>query len=378
MCGFSEGKPTHDIKFMGSNSFGTLFRVTTWGESHGPAIGCVIDGCPAGLALTEMDIQKKLDLRIPGRSYQVSERQEKDRVAILSGVFEGKTTGAPIALHIQNTDANTAAYESCKEVLRPGHANFTYLAKYGIFDYRGGGRASARETACRVAAGAVAEKLLSLAGVRIISYLKAVGEYSINPNIEDIDVFEAAICASPLFCPEKEAEEQMKTRIQAVKQEGDSIGGVVECLVLHLPAGLGDPVYEKLEAKLAAAMMSLPASKGFEIGDGYGAAVKKGSTHNDLFCIEKEKVCVHTNHAGGLLGGITTGAPLVLRTHFKPASSIQKTQPTVDIHGNPTAFCLGEMSRHDPCVAVRAVPVCAAMCGLVCADAWLMGKIAKL
>lgn len=353
---------------MASNSFGKHFRMTTWGESHGPAIGCVIDGCPAGLSITEQEIQQSLDLRRPGRCAHVSPRQERDSVQILSGVFEGKTTGAPISLVIKNEDADSSKYEAIKELLRPGHANFTYLAKYGHFDHRGGGRASARETACRVAAGAIAEKLLQMQGIQIVAYLKALGKEEIASVIQEPSHLMNAISASEIFCPSVLDEARMIEVLNAVKAQGDSVGGVVECIAFNVPPGLGDPIYEKIEAKLASAMMSLPASKAFEMGDGVAASKMLGSEHNDSFISANKQIRCATNHAGGTLGGITTGEPLVMRIHFKPASSIQKPQQTVDMQGNPQVFTLPQGSRHDPSVVIRAVPVCKAMCALVLAD----------
>lgn len=354
---------------MASNSFGTLFRVTTWGESHGPAIGCVIDGCPAGIFLSEEEIQKRLDERRPGFSPYTSPRKEKDRVQILSGVFEGKTTGAPISLFIANHDQDSSQYESLKNVLRPGHANFTYLEKYGVFDFRGGGRASARETACRVAAGAVAEKILEPLGIQVIAYLKGCGEYVSAQK----DLSADTKVLPSLFCLEED-ETPIKTILDTTLAEGDSVGGVVECIAFSVPKGLGDPIYEKIEAKLALYLMSLPASKAIEFGTGVEASKMKGSEHNDQFCIQDGAISMRTNNSGGILGGITTGLPLIFRTHFKPTSSIKKTQETVHLSGVETEFRYPENSRHDPCVAIRAVPVCKTMCWLALVDAFLMNR----
>lgn len=334
---------------MASNTFGTIFKITTWGESHGRAIGVVIDGCPAGLEVDESEINLALSLRAPGKNPYVSARNEEDKVEILSGIFEGKTTGAPISLLIPNKDADSSAYEPIKDLLRPGHANYTYLEKYGIFDYRGGGRASGRETACRVAAGAIAKKFLASFGIEVSAYLKQVGQ---------------AVTKS-----------EMLALIEQAKAEGDSYGGLVEFIVTSVPVGLGDPVYEKLEAKLASALMGLPATKGFEIGSGFGAVSMKGSEHNDLF-ISPGKTA--TNHSGGVLGGITTGMNVVGRVAFKPTSSIKKQQETLTISGEKAIFSLPAHSRHDPCVAVRAVPVVEAMVALVIADAVLLNRCAKL
>lgn len=349
---------------MGSNSFGQIFRITTWGESHGKAIGVVIDGCPAGLELTESDINAELALRAPGKNPYTSPRQEKDEVQILSGLFEGRTTGAPISLLIPNRDADSSKYEPIKHLIRPGHANETYLSKYGLFDYRGGGRASARETACRVAAGAVAKKFLQLKGIQVTAYIKSIG--SITAEIANAN--RESVYASELYCPDTHATAQMMLEIKRVKEAGDSLGGIVEFAIHNAPKGLGDPVYAKLEALLASAMMSLPASKAFEIGSGFSAATKMGSEHNER----------HANHAGGILGGISTGETIQGRVAFKPTSSIAQPQATQDLEGNPATFQLPEGSRHDPCVAIRAVPVVEAMCALVMADALLMDRCARI
>jgi len=303
------------------NSFGQIFRITTWGESHGKAIGVVIDGCPPGLEISEEEINLELAKRAPGKQPHTSPRKESDRAEILSGVFEGKTTGTPISIIIPNRDADSSKYEPIKHLVRPGHANYTYLKKYGIFDYRGGGRASARETACRVAAGAIAKKFLSQFGVHVEASLLERGEI----------------------------------------EEGDSAGGVIEGRVEGVPVGLGEPVYQKMEAVLAQAMLSLPASKGFEIGEGFGAAKMRGSDHNQ-------------RPTGGTLGGITDGEPLVFRVAFKPTSSIAKPQETKTLTGEKAVLTLPKGSRHDPCVAIRAVTVVESMSALVLADAILMNR----
>lgn len=354
---------------MASNAFGRVFRITTWGESHGKAIGVVIDGCPAGIEIDESDINRQLALRAPGKRTHTSARREPDHAEILSGVFEGKTTGTPISILIPNVDSDSSAYEPIKNLLRPGHANFTYLKKYGVFDYRGGGRASARETACRVAAGAVAKKFLCQYGIVPLAYIKEIAGVQAHIDFEQLKTAPQLIQESPLFCPDVEATHRMVKKIEAAHQ--DSVGGIVELFVEGLPAGLGDPVYQKFEAVLAAAMMSIPASKGFEIGSGFEAARMRGTEHNDTYICEGEEVLVKTNHAGGTLGGITTGMPLIVRVAFKPTSSIQKPQETVDVEGHPAILKLPAGSRHDPCVAIRAVPVVEAMAALVIADAIL-------
>lgn len=360
---------------MASNSFGTIFKITTWGESHGKAIGVVIDGCPAGLEIDVSEINAALASRAPGKSPYTTPRTEEDKAEILSGVFEGKTTGAPISILIANKDADSSKYEPIKELLRPGHANYTYLEKYGIFDYRGGGRASARETAARVAAGAVAKKLLNYYGISVVAYIKQIGPIEAAIDGENIA---ARTYASPLFCPDPIAEREMAALIDQAKTEGDSLGGLVEFMALSLPPGLGDPVYQKLEAVLAYAMMSLPATKGFEIGSGMRAAAMRGSEHNDLFVLEEGKVKTATNYAGGTLGGISTGMPLVGRVAFKPTSSIMKPQETLSTSKEQASFELPAGSRHDPCVAIRAVPIVEAMAALVIADALLLNRCAKL
>lgn len=362
---------------MAANSFGSIFKITTWGESHGKAIGVVIDGCPAGVFFSEDEINQELLWRAPGKTSLTSPRQELDRAEILSGVFEGKTTGAPISIIIWNQDAKISSYEPIKNLLRPGHANYTYLQKYGCFDYRGGGRSSARETACRVAAGALAKKILSDYNVNVLAYLQSVGSVRGNFGLSDVSYasdFHNRIRQSPVFCPCESTATEMMTVIEEAKQEGNSIGGVVECIAFNVPVGWGDPIYEKLDANLAKAMLSLPASKGFEIGSGLSAATMKGSQHNDQFYIEDTTIQTATNHAGGVLGGISTGMPVVIRVAFKPTSSIQHEQQTIDLQRNKQLFKLPEGSRHDPCVAIRAVPVVEAMFALVLVDAMLMNR----
>lgn len=358
---------------MASNFFGQIFRITTFGESHGKCIGVVIDGCPAGLALTEEEIDRELFLRKGGRPH-TTPRKEPDTCEILSGIFEGKTTGAPIAIVIWNREADSSKYEPIKDLLRPGHANYTYLEKYGLFDYRGGGRASARETAARVAAGAVAKKLLGHYGIDLCAFVAEIGGLAIGklpPNLKE------KVHQSPIFCPDEKAAVQMMQKLEEV--QGDSLGGILQCVVTNLPAGLGDPIYQKLEANLASAMLSLPATKGFEIGAGFASARMRGSEHNDTFGLDEEnEVTTRTNFAGGTLGGISTGLPLTFRVAFKPTSSIQKPQETVTLNKEKALFQLPPGSRHDPCVAIRAVPVVEAMAALVLADALLLNRSAKL
>ena len=363
---------------MASNYFGELFRMTTWGESHGKAIGVVIDGCPAGVVLSIDDINQALSIRTPGRSKFTSPRKEPDCAELYSGVFEGKTTGAPISIIIFNQDVDSSHYEPIKDLMRPGHANFAYLKKYGVFDHRGGGRASARETALRVAAGAVAKKLLNHTGIKIQAYIAQLGGIEIEKQLSITNTDrENFLKSSTIFCPDPVAESQMIEKIKLAKNNGDSLGGVVEISIENTPVGLGEPIYQKLEAKLASAMMSLPASKGFEIGEGFKSAVMQGSEHNDMF-ITNQSQPMATNHAGGTLAGISTGMPIVARVAFKPTSSIKKSQKTIDKDGNTVEFKLPDGARHDPCVAIRAVPVVEAMAMLVIADLWLMSRNASV
>lgn len=363
---------------MASNSFGNIFKITTWGESHGRAIGVVIDGCPAGLEIDENEINTALAYRAPGKNLYTSPRRETDKAEILSGVFEGKTTGAPICILIQNTDADSTKYEPIKDLLRPGHANYTYLEKYGTFDYRGGGRSSARETACRVAAGSIAKKILERNGIQLMAYVKQIGTVEATIQTDDFELLRNSIYQSPLFCPDKEATSSMTALIEKAQMEGDSLGGIVEFIAFSVPPGLGDPIYEKLEANLAYAMMSLPATKGFEIGSGFQSISMRGSEHNDLFVRQSDKVQTQTNHAGGILGGISTGMPIIGRVAFKPTSSIMKPQETLTIEREKASFNLPTGSRHDPCVVIRAVPIVEAMAALVLVDALLLNRCVKL
>ncbi len=335
-------------------------------------IGVVIDGCPSGIAISENEIREALYHRSPGRSPFTSAREEEDRAEIISGVFEGVTTGAPLCILIPNKDAKTEQYAEIKNLYRPGHANFTYLQKYGIFDYRGGGRASARETAARVAAGVVAKKMLAHYHIECLAYIDQIGSIQV-PETDRLDIGELRIktYASPIFCPCLASQQVMMDKINLIKEQKDSIGGIVAGFAI-LPPGLGDPVYGKLEASLASAMLSIPASKGFEIGMGFAAARMLGSEHNDAFTVENGNVYTKTNFSGGTLGGISTGSPLYFRVAFKPTSSIKKEQHTVSLTGEKAVFQIPDSGRHDPCVAIRAVPVVEAMTALVLADAVLM------
>lgn len=363
---------------MAANAFGNIFRITTFGESHGKAIGVVIDGCPAGLEISEEEVNGDLALRAPGKSPYTTPRKESDFGEILSGIFEGKTTGAPICILIRNKDQDSSKYTPIKDLLRPGHANYTYIQKYGIFDYRGGGRSSARETACRVAAGAVAKKILKHYKISVAAYIKQIGPIAADIRFANIQDLREATYNDPLFCPDPKASAAMVECLQKAMDEGDSLGGVIEFIAMSLPPGLGDPVYEKLEANLALAMMSLPATKGFEMGSGFKAASMKGSEHNDLFVMEEGHVETKTNFAGGTLGGISTGMPLVGRVAFKPTSSIKKKQETVNLEGENKIFELPEGSRHDPCVTIRAVPIVEAMAAITLVDALLYNRCVRL
>ncbi|MBN1442820.1 MAG: chorismate synthase [Planctomycetes bacterium] len=356
---------------MGS-ILGTLFRISTWGESHGPAVGVTVDGCPPGIEIAPGEIQAELDRRKPGQSSLSSSRREADRVEILSGVFEGVTTGTPIALMVRNADARPEAYDHLRDLYRPSHADYTYRAKYGIRDWRGGGRASARETVARVAAGAIARKLLrETEGVELIAYVRRVQE--IEANVDARSVTREIVDRSPVRCPDEKAAERMMQRIQEVKQRGDSVGGVVEMVGRGVPAGLGDPVFDRIEADLAKAMLSLPATKGFEIGSGFGGTLLTGSQHNDAFYRDETgRVRTRTNRSGGVQGGITNGEDIVLRVAFKPTATVFVPQETVTVQGEPTE--LKAKGRHDPCVLPRAVPIVEAMAALVIADHWLLQR----
>jgi len=364
---------------MASNTFGQVFRVTTWGESHGKALGVVIDGCPVGVLINETLINEELLWRAPGKRLYTSPRKEPDQVEILSGVFEGQSTGAPISLIIWNRDVQSQSYQAIQDLLRPGHAQYTYLKKYGHFDPRGGGRASARETVCRVAAGAIAKKILSDINVHVVAYLTGVGEVQSKSLLSDAiakgPAWQMQVRQSEIFCPDEQVTHQMRAALQQAEAGQDSLGGLIEAIAFNVPVGWGEPVYEKLEANLAKAMLSIPASKGFEIGSGFSAAMMKGSQHNDLFVKDKENIQFKTNHAGGTLGGISNGQPIVIRVPFKPTSSIGKEQVTLNQAGDEKVLKWSADARHDPCLAIRAVPVVEAMFALVLVDAWLMNQI---
>ena len=342
------------------NSFGTLFRATTWGESHGPAIGCVVDGVPPQIPLTEADIQHWLDKRKPGQSRFTTQRREPDTVRILSGVFEGKTTGTPISLLIENEDQRSKDYDDIKDKFRPGHADYTYWTKYGIRDYRGGGRASARETAMRVAAGAIARKVLG--GVTIRGALIQIGPHRIDRARWDWDAIED----NPFWCPDRQAAQQWEGYLDGVRKAGSSAGAVIEVIASGVPAGLGAPIYGKLDADIAGALMGINAVKGVEIGAGFGAAELSGEENADEMRMQGGKVAFLSNQAGGILGGISTGQDIVARFAVKPTSSILAPRRTVTTTGVETE--IATKGRHDPCVGIRAVPVGEAMIACVLAD----------
>jgi len=357
---------------MSGNSFGEVFKITTCGESHGGAIGVIIDGCPAGLDITVNDIQQELDRRKPGQSGITTARKEQDIIHILSGVFANKTTGTPILLLAYNSDMRPEDYAELKDVYRPSHADFTYLAKYGRRDFRGSGRASARETLARVAAGAIAKKYLKQnVNIEILSYVEQVENISSEVNHQTVT--QEMIESNIVRCPDQLAANKMIKLIESVKNDGDSVGGIIKGVIRNVPAGLGEPVFDKLSADLAKAMLSINAVKGFEIGSGFNCATMRGSQHNDPFIMRAGKVCTETNHAGGILGGISTGEEIYFRVAFKPVATINKQQKTVDINGQ--SIDLTVAGRHDPCVLPRAVPIVDAMAALVMADHLLRQKI---
>ena len=357
---------------MAGSTFGKLYRVTTWGESHGRGIGCVIDGCPAGLSLKEEDIQVLLDRRRPGQSRYSTKRQEPDQVEIWSGTFEGRTTGTPISLIIRNQDQRSRDYSKISGIYRPGHADITFDQKYGFRDYRGGGRSSGRETAARVAGGAVAEKVLQSLGIEFLSYSRKIGPVSISMERFDRE----HLSLSPLCMPDSLAEKEATELLEESMRRGDSLGGVVECVVTNLPAGIGEPVFDKLDARLGQALFSIGAVKGVEIGDGFSAAESTGSCNNDQWERRDGKILKKTNHAGGVLGGMSDGSALTVRAAFKPTPSISQKQSSLGVDGD-----LHEIEipgRHDPIIVPRAVVVLEAMTAMVLLDLLLEGMGARM
>ncbi|SDU19826.1 chorismate synthase [Verrucomicrobium sp. GAS474] len=358
------------------NTFGHLFRITTWGESHGGGVGVVVDGCPPLLPLDEAAIQVDLDRRRPGQSKIVTPRKEADTCRILSGVFEGKTTGTPISILVPNEDQRPDAYREMETLYRPSHADYTYQAKYGIRDWRGGGRTSARETIGRVAGGVVANQLLKRVapGIGIVAYVSRI--HDLDAGVDPLAVRYDDVEGNIVRWPTAEGAERAISKIEEARKDGDSLGGIVTCVVRGLPPGLGEPVFDRLEAELARAMMSLPATKGFEIGSGFGAALMKGSEHNDPFYTEAGRVRTRTNHSGGIQGGISNGEEIVMRIAFKPTATLSRAQETVSTTGE--AATLKARGRHDPCVLPRAVPIVEAMTRLVLADHWLRQRAITL
>lgn len=359
---------------MAGNTIGLLFRVTTFGESHGAAIGAVVDGCPAGLEWDLRFIQMELDRRRPGQSALVTQRKETDLVEVLSGIFEGKTTGAPIALLIRNEDARPKDYAHIADTYRPSHADFTYQQKYGLRDYRGGGRSSARETAARVAAGAVAKLFLMKQGISVQAYVSSIGEVVMEQSYMELDL--SMTENNPVRCPDPVVAEQMEALVRQVRKEGDSVGGTITCVVKGCPAGLGEPVFDRLHADLGKAILSINACKGFEIGSGFGGSAMRGSAHNDLFFVENDHIRTRTNHSGGIQGGISNGMDIYFRAAFKPVATIVREQDSVNEAGEPVK--VEGKGRHDPCVVPRAVPIVEAMAALVLADHCLRNRTALL
>ena len=357
---------------MAGSSFGSIFQITTWGESHGAALGVVVDGCPAGLTLDSHDIQIYLDRRKPGQTKIATPRKEDDAVEILSGIFEGRTTGTPISMLVRNTSQHSADYGEIANCYRPGHADYTFDAKYGFRDYRGGGRSSGRETIGRVAAGAIAAKLLREFGIELTCYTKSIGPISVDMNKFD----RQSILTTPTCMPDTEASAKAETYLSDCMRNYDSVGGVIECVIEGVPAGLGDPVFEKLDANLSKAVMSIGAVKAVEIGDGIEVATRHGSENNDDFRIQDDKITKITNHAGGILGGISDGTQIILRAYVKPTPSIFSPQQTVNKQGENTELRI--KGRHDPIIVPRAVVVVESMAAITIADALLINASAKL
>lgn len=353
---------------MAGNTFGNVFKLTTFGESHGLAIGGIIDGCPPNIDLNIQAIQNELDRRKPGQSDIVTQRKESDTVKFLSGIFEGKTTGTPIGFVIENSNQKSADYNHIKDVYRPSHADYVYQKKYGIRDYRGGGRSSARETACRVIAGAIAKQVLG--NVSIQAFTSSVGDIFINKPYQDLDLF--TVDDNPVRCPDGETAQKMIAEIKRIRKEGDTIGGTVTCVVKNVPVGLGEPVFDKLHAELGKAMLSINAVKGFEYGSGFCGAKMKGSEHNDLF---NPDGTTKSNLSGGIQGGISNGMDIYFRVAFKPVATIMLHQETIDKDGNIVE--MQGKGRHDPCVVPRAVPIVESMAAMVLADYYLMNKMYK-
>lgn len=356
------------------NSFGHLFKLTTFGESHGAAIGGVIEGCPAGLAIDLAFVQAELRRRRPGQSHLTTPRKEDDEVEFLSGIFEGKTLGTPIGFLIRNNDQHPTDYAHLKDAYRPSHADFTYEQKYGLRDYRGGGRSSARETACRVVAGAIAKLLLKPYGITIQAFVKQVGSVKLEQDFDTLDLSKTE--TSLVRCPHQETADNMLAAIEQAKAAGDTLGGLIQCVAQQVPVGLGEPVFDKLHAVLAHAMLSINATKGFEIGSGFAGVTQNGSTLNDVFTGESGKITTRSNHSGGVQGGISNGMPIYFNVAFKPVATLMQAQTTVDRSGNE--IVLEGKGRHDPCVLPRAVPIVESMTALVLADMVLLARSNKM
>ncbi len=354
---------------MAGNSFGNIFKLTTFGESHGVAIGGVIDGCPAGVELDMEEIQKEMDRRKPGQSAIVTQRKEPDTVEFYSGIFEGITTGVPIGFRIKNANQKSKDYSHIKDSFRPSHADYTYDQKYGIRDYRGGGRSSARETASRVVAGAIAKQVLS--GIKISAYVSAVGDIRLDKSHTELDL--SLTESNIVRCPDTAKATEMEQYIKQIRKEGDTVGGIVSCVISGVPVGLGEPVFDRLHAELGKAMLSINAVKGFEYGSGFAGAVLKGSQHNDLF---NQDGSTKTNMSGGIQGGISNGMDIYFNVAFKPVATIMQDQDTIDKEGNIVK--MQGKGRHDPCVVPRAVPIVEAMAALVIADYWLLNRSSKV
>ncbi|MCF4101608.1 chorismate synthase [Gillisia sp. M10.2A] len=354
---------------MAGNTFGTVFKLTTFGESHGVAIGGVIDGCPAGISLDLDKIQEELDKRRPGQSAIVTQRKEPDTVEFLSGIFEGKTTGTPIGFTIKNANQKSKDYSHIKDSYRPSHADYTYDEKYGVRDYRGGGRSSARETACRVVGGAIAKQLLPQ--ISITAYTASVGHIKLDKEYKDIDF--SLIESNPVRCPDTASADKMEAYIREIRAQGDTVGGTVQCVIKNVPKGLGEPVFDRLHAQLGKAMLSINAVKGFEYGSGFEGTAMKGSDHNDLFNTDGS---TRTNLSGGIQGGISNGMDIYFNVAFKPVATIMQKQQTINSKGEEVEM-VGK-GRHDPCVVPRAVPIVEAMAALVLADFWLLNKLSRI
>jgi chorismate synthase len=355
---------------MAGNIFGKIFRVSTFGESHGTALGGIIDGCPAGIELNFKEIQYELNRRKPGQSSIVTQRNEPDKVNFLSGIFNNKTTGAPIGFVIYNKDHKSDDYNHLREVYRPSHSDFTYEKKYGIRDHRGGGRSSARETICRVVAGAIAKQLIK--DIKIISYVSSVGDIYINKSYQELDLSRESIEKNPIRCPDSNTAEKMISKIKKIKNKGDTIGGVITCVIQNIPIGIGEPVFEKLHAELGKAMLSINAVKGFEYGSGFDGTKLTGSQHNDLF---QKNGITKTNLSGGIQGGISNGMDIYFKIALKPVATIMQEQKTIDKHGN--VILMEGKGRHDPCVLPRAIPIVESMTALVLADYCMYNKLSK-